>query len=81
MWKKYNRKKSKVDIPAIIKALADAERFILSDDVDERRIGASMKSFFERLLAKRQLELREAIEKAAALKRKKFWREVPRKDE
>ena len=76
--KKYT---GKIDVPAIILALEDAERLLLSDDKDDRWVGKKLKKFFLRLLDERRLELREAIERAAKLKRKKFWREVPRNDE
>ena len=62
-----------------MKALGEAEEFILSGDPDKAKIGISMKSFFERLLSTRRQELMDAIEKAAREKRKKFWREKERR--
>jgi len=73
--------RGKINIPAIVAALEDAERFISSEDKDRQEIGKSMKRFFELLLAKRQRELREAIEKSAKLKKQKIWREVPKKND
>ncbi|MFA5831126.1 MAG: hypothetical protein WC878_04845 [Candidatus Paceibacterota bacterium] len=78
MRKKYT---GKIDIPAIVRALEDAERLIRSDDKDDRWVGEKLKKFFLRLLDERRRELREAIERAATLKRKKIWRETPRKDD
>ncbi|MEI8175207.1 MAG: hypothetical protein WCG28_04630 [bacterium] len=70
--KKY---KGKADIPAIIESLRVAEEYIASANMEDQKIGASMKSLFGKVLAKRRQELQEAIEKSAKAKKTKFWRE------
>jgi hypothetical protein len=73
-------KEYKVNIPAIFKALSHAEKLIADDDEDMQRSGKVMKRLFLRLLAKRQNDLREAVEKSAKEKRTKFWQEKERKN-
>lgn len=63
------RYRGKIDIPAILKSLEDAERFMQDPDPEKKKLGGSMKSFFQKLLARRQKELREAIERSAKRKR------------
>lgn len=76
MKKKNN--KEKINIPAILKSLCEAEKLITYNDEDMQKSGKAMKHLFERVLAKRQKELREAIEISAKLKKTKFWREQER---
>jgi hypothetical protein len=71
MRKKY---KVKIEIPAIFDGLKIAEEYMASNDPDKREIGESLKSLFQKLLARKQKELREAIEKSAKLKKGELWR-------
>ncbi|MCX6736254.1 MAG: hypothetical protein NTZ13_04180 [Candidatus Parcubacteria bacterium] len=75
--KKY---RGEINIPAILKVLEEAERFLQSDDTEDKKLGTSMKRFFQKLLIRRQKELWEAIEKTAKLQQKKIWREKSTKE-
>ncbi|MCX6739273.1 MAG: hypothetical protein NT098_04475 [Candidatus Parcubacteria bacterium] len=75
--KKY---RGEINIPAILKALGEAERFLQSDDAEDKKLGTSLKRFFQKLFERRQKELREAIEKSAKLQQKKIWREECKKE-
>jgi predicted nuclease of restriction endonuclease-like RecB superfamily len=72
MRKKY---KVKIEVSTILDGIRTAEEYIASDDPDKQEIGESLKSLFQKLLARKQKELREAIEKSAKAKKTKFWRE------
>lgn len=70
--KKY---RGEINIRAILEALSEAERFLESNDAEDKKLGTSMKRFFQKLLTRRQKELREAVEKSAKRQRQKIWRE------